>query len=231
MQWFNFIVERLCMTSDFNQRLLPMMTALVLACWVFITIVSRQPSHLAVFHFLTAATIMLLATALVVWHYYKYSKPIPFRWIVITGISLRVISLFGIPLFEDDYYRYMWDGFQTITTNDPYTLAPAVFFEREDYPEAFDSVLSLINYPEIATVYGPVTQWVFALGYLIRPAVIWPLQLTAGVADIFVIILLYKLGAGRALLFYAWSPLVLKEFSLTAHPDIYAILALSLIHI
>ena len=122
----------------------------------------------------------------------------------------------------------MWDGYQTIVTNDPYTLAPAAFFDREDYPEIFDSILSLINYPEIATVYGPVTQWVFALGYLIQPASIWPLQLTAGVADIAVIVLLYKLGAGRALLFYAWSPLILKEFSLTAHPDIYAIFAMVL---
>ena len=52
--------------------------------------------------------------------------------------------------------------------------------------------------------------------------------MTAGVADIAVIVLLYKLGAGRALLFYAWSPLILKEFSLTAHPDIYAIFAMVL---
>ena len=171
---------------------------------------------------------MVLSTAFVVWHYYKFNKPVPFLWLLATAILLRLVSIFGVPLFEDDYFRYMWDGYQTIVTNDPYTLAPAAFFDREDYPEIFDSILSLINYPEIATVYGPVTQWVFALGYLIQPASIWPLQLTAGVADIAVIVLLYKLGAGRALLFYAWSPLILKEFSLTAHPDIYAIFAMVL---
>ncbi len=216
------------MSSDFSSRLLPCITVLIFMCWIFVTNVSRQPGHLAVVQFLAAATVILLATVWVVWHYRKFNQTIPIRWIMITAVLLRFVSLCGLPLFEDDYYRYMWDGYQTITTNDPYTLAPAVFFDREDYPEIFDSVLSLINYPEIATVYGPVTQWIFALGYLIQPAAIWPLQLMAGVADVCVIILLYKLGAGRALLFYAWSPLVLKEFSLTAHPDIYAILAMML---
>lgn len=216
------------MVSDFRQSVLLLGTVVVFACWISVTFVSRQPGHMAVAYFLLAAAAMVLSTAFVVWHYYKFNKPIPFLWLLATAILLRLVSIFGVPLFEDDYYRYMWDGYQTIVTNDPYTLAPAVFFDREDYPEIFDSILSLINYPEIATVYGPVTQWVFALGYLIQPASIWPLQLTAGVADIAVIVLLYKLGAGRALLFYAWSPLILKEFSLTAHPDIYAILAMVL---
>ena len=218
----------MCMVSDFRQYVLPLGTVVIFACWISVTFVSRQPSHTAVAYFLVAAAVMMLSTAFVVWHYYKFKKPIPFLWLLATAILLRLVSIFGVPLFEDDYYRYMWDGYQTIVTNDPYTLAPAAFFDREDYPEIFDSILSLINYPEIATVYAPVTQWVFALGYLIKPASIWPLQMTAGLADIAVIVLLYKLGAGRALLFYAWSPLILKEFSLTAHPDIYAILAMVL---
>ena len=218
----------MCMVSDFRQYVLLLGTAVVFACWISVTFVSRQPGHTAVAYFLVAAAAMVLSTAFVVWHYYKFNKPVPFLWLLATAILLRLVSIFGVPLFEDDYFRYMWDGYQTIVTNDPYTLAPAAFFDREDYPEIFDSILSLINYPEIATVYGPVTQWVFALGYLIQPASIWPLQLTAGVADIAVIVLLYKLGAGRALLFYAWSPLILKEFSLTAHPDIYAIFAMVL---
>ena len=168
---------------------------------------------------------MLVATVLVVWYLHKNSTTMPFTWIFLTALLLRLLSVYGEPLFEDDHYRYMWDGFQTATTNDPYTLAPAVFFDR-DVPEVFEPILSLINYSEIATVYGPVAQWVFALGYLIDAAQIWPLQLLAGMADLLTLVLLWRLGAGNALLFYAWSPLLLKEFALTAHPDIYAILAL-----
>ncbi len=216
------------MSSGFSNRLFLAMTVLVIACWVFITFLSQQPGHFAVFQFLLAAAVMFLATAFVVWQCFQSDQTIPLHWLLGTALLLRLISLFGLPLFEDDYYRYLWDGYQTVTTHDPYSLAPAVFFDREDYPEIFDSILSLINYPDIATVYGPVTQWIFALGYLIAPAEIWPLQLSAGLADLAVLAVLYKLGAGRALLFYAWSPLLLKEFALTAHPDIYAILAMVL---
>jgi len=151
----------------------------------------------------------------------------PWVWIVLSACVLRLISLGGTPLFEDDYYRYLWDGYQTVHSGDPYTLAPAVFFDR-DVPEVFEPILSLINYPEIATVYGPVNQWLFAAGYLISPAEVWPLQLMSGLADILIMLVLIKLGAGKSLLLYAWSPLILKETSLTAHPDVFAILALML---
>lgn len=204
------------------------MTLVVLSCWIFVVLVSRQPGHMAVVQFLAASAVMVLAAAVVVWNYHRHSAAIGLRWILFSAVLLRLISLWGMPLFEDDYYRYLWDGYHTAVFNDPYSLAPAEFFDREDYPEIFDPMLSLINYPEVATVYGPVTQWVFAVGYLIAPAEIWPLQLMAGLADFAVLVVLYNLGAGRALLFYAWSPLLLKEFSLTAHPDIYAILALML---
>lgn len=203
-------------------------TLLVALCWLFITFVSRQPDQWALYRFLSAALLMVIATAFVAWQFHRTNRKIPFVWIILSALLLRLISLYGEPLFEDDYYRYMWDGYQTYTTMDPYTLAPSVFFDREDYPELFDPVLSLINYPEIATVYGPVTQWVFALAYLIDAGAVWPLQLLAGLADIALIGVLYRLGAGNALLLYAWSPLVLKEFSLTAHPDIYALLAMFL---
>jgi len=201
------------------------MTLLVLACWTSVCILSQRPGIYALVLFLSAAGVMLLATIIVVRRYHLAGRRIPFLWIFLTAAFLRLVSLLGVPLFEDDYFRYLWDGFQTVTTQDPYTLAPAVFFDR-DVPELFEPVLSLINYPEIATVYGPVAEWIFALGYLLSPGQVWPLQLFAGMADLAVLVLLFRLGAGNALLFYAWSPLLLKEFALTAHPDIFAILGL-----
>lgn len=204
------------------------MTLVVFSCWIFVVWVSRQPGHAAVFQFLVSSALMMLAAGIVVWWYARHNETIPWRWILTTAVLLRLISIAGVPLFEDDYYRYLWDGYQTVASYDPYSLAPAAYFDREDYPQIFDSVLSFINYPEVATVYGPVAQWIFALGYLVAPAQVWPLQLLAALADITVLWLLYRLGAGRALLWYAWSPLLLKEFSLTAHPDIYAMLAVVL---
>lgn len=199
----------------------------VLALWISVCVISRNPGAQALPQFLVLSAAMMLCTVAVVWHHHVHEIQIAFRWVFISALILRLVSLIGEPLFEDDYFRYLWDGLQTATTHDPYTLAPAIFFDR-DVPELFEPILSFINYPDIATVYGPVAQWLFALGYFIAPADIWPLQLLAGLADLAVLYLLFKLGAGNALLFYAWSPLLLKEFSLTAHPDIYGVLGLML---
>ena len=203
--------------------LFPLMSLLVLLCWAGICFISREPVATALIYFLLLAAIMVAAAATVVYRYHSAAQRIPFLWILLSAVLLRLIALYGEPLFEDDHFRYMWDGYQTVETKNPYTLAPAEFFDR-DVPENFEPILSLINYPEIATVYGPVAQWIFALGYLTDAGKIWPLQLFAGVADLVILFLLFRLGAGNALLFYAWSPLLLKEFALTAHPDVYAIL-------
>jgi len=195
----------------------------VVSAWFAVILISRKPGSMALVQFLLCAGIMMLVAGLVLWRYHRNGQSISFRWIFVTALLLRMISLLGDPLFEDDYYRYLWDGYQTATKYDPYTLAPEAFFDQQ-VPEIFEPILSLINYPEIATVYGPVSQWLFAVGYLIAPSEVWPLQMLAGMADLMLIWILYRMGAGNALLLYAWSPLLLKEFSLTAHPDIFAIL-------
>jgi len=193
--------DSLEVASDFSEGIkgsFGAMTVLVMACWVAVCIMSQRPGIYALGFFLSAAAIMLFATIVVVRRYHLAGQRIPFLWIFLSAALLRLVSLIGVPLFEDDYFRYLWDGFQTVTTQDPYTLAPAVFFDR-DVPEIFEPILSLINYPEIATVYGPVTEWFFALGYLLSPGQVWPLQLFAGMADLAVLWLLYRLGAGNAL--------------------------------
>jgi len=203
--------------SNFVFFSLFLLTALL---WASICITSRQPNSTALIQFLLGTGAMMVCGAIVVWYYQLRNQKIAFRWIFISALILRLISLLGEPLFEDDYFRYLWDGFQTATTNDPYTFAPTVFFDQ-DIPEIFEPILSFINYPDIATVYGPVSQWIFAFGYLVEAGEIWPLQLMAAIADMLVLCVLFKMGAGNILLLYAWSPLLLKEFSLTAHPDIY----------
>lgn len=195
---------------------------LVTLLWLIICFVSRLPGPFAVLQFLLCTLLIVICTLATWWHASNNQYALPVRWIVLSALLLRLLSLTGEPLFEDDHYRYMWDGYMTATTGDPYSLAPESFFDA-DVPEVFEPVLSLINYPQIATVYGPVTEWIFAIAYQIKAASIWPLQLLAGLADMLVLLLLWRMGAGNGMLLYAWSPLILKEFSLTTHPDIYAI--------
>jgi len=218
---FRLISRRFFRVSPKSVLIATSFTAVL--CWLAICMISRNPGTHALLQVLFCAFVMISSALAALARFHRDKLTIPLGWIFTTAIILRLLSLTGEPLFEDDYFRYMWDGYQTVTTKDPYSLAPEAFFDRE-VPEQFEPILSLINYPEIATVYGPVTQWIFASGYLLEPASVRPLQALAAIADLLIMFILVKLGARNALLLYAWSPLMLKEFSLTAHPDIFAIL-------
>lgn len=142
------------------------------------------------------------------------------------AIIFRIIGCFAIPVLEDDYFRYLWDGYQFFTTGSPYTHAPSVFFGNDNLSANFEAILDGINHPNIITIYAPVTQWLFALSYWIAPAQIWPLQLTLCLFDIGLIFILLRLAPIKYVWLYAWNPLAIKEIAFTAHPDIIGVLFL-----
>lgn len=138
---------------------------------------------------------------------------------VLWAVLFRICGLVGGPLFEDDFYRYLWDGYRFAVDGSPYGSAPEDFFGDPAVPESFRRVLDRINHPELPTIYGPLTQLLFLLGYAARPASVLPLQMMLVAADIAAIALLLRLAPPRAVLLYAWCPLVVKEIAFTAHPD------------
>lgn len=140
----------------------------------------------------------------------------------------RCIGLLAFPVLEDDMYRYLWDARMTVEFGSPYLSAPSEFFGSDSINDRFNHILGLINYPHVKTVYGPVTQWAFALCYLIAPGEIWPLQLIFMLADIALILILLRLTTPNNVLLYAWCPLAIKEFAFTAHPDVLGAMLLML---
>jgi len=140
------------------------------------------------------------------------------------AILFRLIGFTSFPILEDDFYRYLWDARMTIEFGTPYAAAPAEFFGSDSLSERFENILDGINYPYVETVYGPTIQWFFALAYLISPGEVWPLQLFMGIADIVVILVLLQLAKPNSVLLYAWSPLVIKEFVISAHPDVLGVM-------
>lgn len=163
-------------------------------------------------------------SVLVFIHYWLNDEPFPVGLMLGFAVLFRLIGLNTYPLLEDDIFRFLWDGRMSVETGTPYGIAPAEFFNAEYLPENFDSVLGAINNPAIATIYGPLCQWAFAAAYLIAPGEIWPLQLIFGLADLGVILLLLRLAKPQFVLLYAWSPLVVKEFVITAHPDVLGVM-------
>jgi alpha-1,6-mannosyltransferase len=144
------------------------------------------------------------------------------------ALLLRVIAGFASPLLEDDHHRYLWDGWRSATALDAYHLPPAAWFGDASLHPRWQDVLSAINHPELPTIYGPVLQALFAIGHLIAPMQLWPLQGLLLAADLLLLWLLARQGVGtRWLLAYAMHPLVLKEAMASAHPD--ALVALFLL--
>ena len=82
------------------------------------------------------------------------------------AILFRVTGLFAEPIFEDDWYRYLWDGRTFVVEGNPYDRAPDAYFAAE-VPEQFGRILDGVNYPGVPTIYGPVCQYVFAASYLV----------------------------------------------------------------
>lgn len=148
--------------------------------------------------------------------------------ILVWALLFRLCGLFGFPLFEDDFYRYLWDGYLFVEFGTPYGFLPMDFFAADGLPVFAERLLDGINYPDLPTIYGPVDQFIFALSYLALPGSLLPLQVILIGFDLALIVLLSQHASRRNLLLYAWCPLVIKEIAFTAHPDIIGILFLVL---
>ena len=196
----------------------------IVGCWCavgygILAFLARQPGEpgLPLFFLLVAWT------GLPVFGLYLYisrsGERFPLGRMFFWAAVFRVCGLVGGPLFEDDFYRYLWDGYRFATTGTPYGVAPEAFFIDPMVPAAFHAVLDRINNPELSTIYAPTTQFVFLFGYWLYPGSVTALQSILIVADLATVALLLRLAPVRNVMLYAWCPLVIKEIAFTAHPD------------
>jgi len=144
------------------------------------------------------------------------------------GIAFRVVGLFARPILDDDYYRFIWDGRMFALTGNPYATAPDAHFADAALPAVFAGVLDHVNYPDVPTIYGPITQFGFLISHFIAPAALWPWKLLLLGADVALLTMLQRLApsesaAARASAFAAWCPLGIFETAFNAHPDALAV--------
>ena len=149
----------------------------------------------------------------------RRDEPLPVGRLLLWAAAFRLCGLLGGPFYEDDFWRYLWDGYRFATTGTPYGAAPEAFFVDPSVPPAMQSVLDGINYPDLPTIYAPVTQALFLLGYWLQPGNVTVLQALLIGVDLALVALLLRLAPARNVLLYAWCPLVVKEIAFTAHPD------------
>lgn len=139
-------------------------------------------------------------------------------------IAFRLVAALSPPLLEDDWARYLWDGWLLLESGSPYGIPPEAFFQDQTVPGLLQQRLSEINHPNLPTIYGPTLQIGFALSAWIAPGALWPWKLLTLGADL-AVLLIIRSGVGlRAAVLYGWCPLAIHESVVNVHADILAIL-------
>ncbi|MBI4115182.1 MAG: hypothetical protein HY447_01265 [Candidatus Omnitrophica bacterium] len=166
-----------------------------------------------------------------------HSKSFLSLWIFVIAILCRVAYLPSNPIQETDPYRYLWDGETLLRGENPYALSPKEAFQTGEERGEISSpdmgaVFERINHPGIKTIYPPFAQILFALSQWITPWKLWGWKAMILVAELGILSLTvailkrFDISKEWSLL-YAWSPLVLKEFSNSLHLDVFVILFLT----
>ena len=127
--------------------------ALSAAAWGLLAHASRQSNSPSIVLFLAVMAVVSAAGIGVFSIFAKRELP-PSALIAVIGFALlfRLIGFLGQPLYEDDFYRYLWDGRSFALSGNPYQHPPADSFGQAELPPKFDEILSRINYPEIPTI-------------------------------------------------------------------------------
>lgn len=149
-----------------------------------------------------------------------WKQPIASGRLVLAGAAIaHAVTLFAIPEFVDDYFRFIWDGWRTLQSGTPYGDAPEAFVVDHTVPLELRAILDRVNHPEYPTIYGPFLQGVFAAVFALFGTNPIGLQLLFGGANLLVIALLLRRHPPGAVALYAWNPLVIADTSLHLHPD------------
>lgn len=184
---------------------------------------SNLPSGIGLFEFLGGH---FLITAILFGYYFYCARgdnQPGYAPIILWAVVFRIIGISGSPILEDDHFRYLLDGCVFVQTGTPYGISPASMFVANDLPTACQHLLSRVNNPALPTIYAPVLQFIFAAAHLISPVNIKVLQAVVSLFDLALIGLLCRYAPARFVMLYAWSPLLIKELSFTAHPDVIGV--------
>ncbi len=196
---------------------------LLMAVYVWQAILSRESTGYDLTTFLGG---FWIAAAIVLGYWFwliQSHHHLKFRVVFFWACAFRLIGVWGDPILEDDYFRYLLDACLFATYGSPYGIAPETLFAVNSLTPACEEMLTGVNNPHLATIYGPFLQYVFLLSYLVSPVNIDFLQFIVVLFDLTIVYMLGKMAPARSVMLYAWCPLVIKEFALTAHPDVIGV--------
>ena len=162
--------------------------------------------------------------------------------LVLLGVvALRLVAITPVVPLSDDLYRYAWDGAVQASGTSPYRYAPTddrLAGLRTDWlfpgaarceRQGSDPGCTIINRPDVRTIYPPVAQLWFLAGHSLGASELRDLgwQLVSLVADLATVLLLWRLLLARGrdprwVAVYAWSPVAVLEAVQNGHVDALA---------
>jgi len=175
--------------------------------------------------------------------------------IVVSSLAFRITLLPSTPIQEIDIYRYLWDGAVLSKGVSPFRYSPqhvrdapsdqrldedlARLVQMRDSNPSLNTILNRIHYPQVPTVYPPVSQVVFAGAALTTPEsatveyrlIVMKIWLVAfDMLTLTLVIVLLRLSGlpfGLSII-YGWCPLLMKEVANSGHLDAIAVLLTAL---
>jgi len=169
---------------------------------------------------------------------------------IVPAVAFRLILVGTTPILENDLYRYVWDGNAAAAGVSPYRYSPRQVLKAELNDPLDDdlatlvrlrhenaglrSLLEQVSYPELPTIYPPVSQWVFTCAALTAPSQataaehLTVMKLWLTLFDVAALVALIALLRYTGMhpgwnVAWGWCPLVVKEFSNTGHLDSVAV--------
>ncbi len=154
------------------------------------------------------------------------ARPVPLHIGLGLAFLVRIAGLFFMPLWSDDYYRFIWDGMLSAHGINPMAFTPEEIMAGATTFKGDPALFARLNHTAYHSVYPPVAQAVYWAGYALAGT-----NLTGHVlflksvliaADAGVCLLLMRLlpmvgRDRREVLWYALSPLVILELSGNLH--------------
>jgi hypothetical protein len=136
-------------------------------------------------------------------------------------LLVRISFITMQPIGSDDIYRYLWEGKVQAAGINPYLYAPDAPELRHLHSTTLPSV---VNHPDMKTVYFPLAQWIYYLSYQVSGEGIWGFKLMLFLAETITVLGLFLLTTRLRIpntftLLYALCPLPILQFGVDAHMD------------
>jgi hypothetical protein len=158
-------------------------------------------------------------------------------FIIAVGLALRIITASSVPILEDDYFRYLWDGAVLSKGLSPYEYSPEQILNGNNaraIPPALKNlaknsgeIIHRINHPRLKTIYPPIAQLAFLIAHWLKPWSILSWRMVLLLFDIITLVLILRILRtlhlpNLAVLVYWWNPLLVKELYNSGHLDVIA---------